>query len=711
MSQVSHHPNTKVKPVSRCLYYLLLGMLVLVVPLIGIAQESLPVQSTSDSRLEKHYQQILFAYYQDDLDGALLQYSLLEHKYPDGLQQLPQSLYLHPNEAELLKGSISLAYGLEDQAAEIFSRLLAQYNAPEKRTGAWFVLGLTFYQQGQWLKASQAFVHIDFKAAQDYLDLDSQDQLIYLRAQLFNQHGLGEQQEDWQQQLSVDSLYHYYLSYNKALTYLQLGQTEQAIAQLKQLGSAPEAGLQQFLSDWLIPLEDENNEEQFEAQQQEILAIQDRINLTLAYTLLQQGQSNEAYAVFARIRRQGLDGDAALLGYGWAAAKGEELQIALGIWQSLMALPEHSEYSLEAYLAAAYAYEKGFAPRQSVATLQQGLQRFKRVLTELNQASESVKQGDFIQALAQGFSADNPSVELPALADVNADATNTTSLLSRLVQNAGMTKTTRNQLAALQQTQTMAKQLNDWQQRLAHYSLMLDERQSQRVIRAQTMLQARIFDQLSALQSRRDDLAAQLITAQQQQDGSSLMPVVFQQSQTRLNTALGRLNSINQQKNTLQQAPVKTDYDERLRRIQGILNWQANEAFAENNWQVQKALTQLDAEISHTAAQQSRLLAMLAKRPDFAQQRQRVAQLAERINTQLHSNELIQQQLVAHISQYLGADIAQFKVNVENYVIQAQLALVRLNDQALQQNQNDAAIRPADIGRPPALEPPARQQP
>ena len=200
-------------------------MLLMLLPVYVGAQTREQQQTSDASRLEKWYQQVLFAYYQDDLDGALLQYSLLEHYYPQGLQQLPASLYLHPSEPELLKGSISLTRGLEDQAAEIFSRLLANYSLPEKRTAAWFSLGLSYYQQGQWSKAYEAFSHIDAKEALSYLETDTQDQLIYLRVQLANQHVLGGQAIQWQQQLSADSIYHYYLSYNQALTYLELGQT------------------------------------------------------------------------------------------------------------------------------------------------------------------------------------------------------------------------------------------------------------------------------------------------------------------------------------------------------------------------------------------------------------------------------------------------------------------------------------------------------
>jgi len=373
-----------------------------------------------------------------------------------------------------------------------------------------------------------------------------------------------------------------------------------------------------------------------------------------------------------------------------------------------MALPQHSEYSLEAYLAAAYAFEKGFAPRQAVATLQQGVQRFKRVLTELALADQQIKQASFIQALAHNYAADHPSIEL----NNNGDYPETDSaLLSQLVISAGMEKPFRNQLNALQQTQNLATQLREWQQRMGHYSLMLDERQTQRINRAQAMLQARVFDKLSVLQQRRDQLAELLLSAQQQQDGSSLMSVVYQQSLARLTRAQLTLSEINQQKELLQQSPLKAEYAERLRRLQGILSWQANEEFAANSWQAQKALAELDLAISQTAEQQSRLLNLLAARPDYAEQRQRVAQLAERIDGQLLNNQLLQSKLVGELSAHLANNIEQFKSKVNDYVVQAQLALVRLNDQALQQNQNDNELLPADIGRPPQLEPVRGQQP
>ena len=107
-------------------------------------------------------------------------------------------------------------------------------------------------------------------------------------------------------------------------------------------------------------------------------------------------QPHDAFRVFENIRTEGLDAQAALLGYGWAAAKKNELQIALSIWQRLIEMPQNSEYTLEAYLASAYAYENAFAPSQSVQVLQLGIERFEQALEGLEQATQQVNQRQFI---------------------------------------------------------------------------------------------------------------------------------------------------------------------------------------------------------------------------------------------------------------------------------------------------------------------------
>lgn len=687
-------------------------LLALTLPVMAADNTVKPVALMPDITLEKRYQQALYAYFQGDVLAALSHISALEQRYPQGLSEVPEYLRKQDIEPELLKGALSLSYGLQDQATEIFQRLLSHYYSGKKRTQAWFLLGLTYYRQEQWQKASEAFTQISASEAYDYLDVPSRDQWVYLQAQLGSLHNrfgaiqdntLNQQSDNWQQSLSSDSIYHYYLKYNQALATLQAGNLELATEQLDNLINKPNSGFAQFVTSWFSPLLTEssiNDEEQAEAQQQEVYGVLDRAKLTLGYVLLQQGKPEPAYRVFSQIRREGLDGDAAVLGYGWAAAKSDELQTALGIWQNLIAQSHYSEYSLEAYLASSYAYEKAYAPRQSVAILTAGVRRFNQALAELNEARQQINQRPYLLALARDFDQNQPALINPTEAAEKARA------LTKLVNHLGVGNEFRYHLAALQQTQLINSQLSNWQQRMANYHLMLDEREEHRAQRAQTLLQNQIFSQLPALVVKRDALAQTLTEAEQQGDTQILMPYQYQQWQARLKMAQQRVSKIAGLHTQLQQQALKPQYSERLARINGTLIWLASEAYADNRWQAQKALAELDQQLTKTSQQQQQLMTELQGRPDFALQRQRVVSLSTRIGQQLQNNQDLQSQLITKLSAELSEVIDQHMSKVNDYIMQAELAMVRLNDQALQQNQAHGAQLPAaEIGRPPQLSP------
>ncbi|MDP5030584.1 tetratricopeptide repeat protein [Paraglaciecola sp.] len=682
-------------------------------PLAASAQEPNNQIANNNAQvlLEKRYQNALYAYFQGDVQDALSQLAWIEERYPQGLLQLPAYLRAQDIEPTLLKGVLSLAYGLEDQAASLFERYLGAYESAEKRTQAWYLLGLTYYRQGQWQQASEAFSQIVEAEANDYLDVQSHDQWVYLQAQLRNQYltdATPTLPENWPHALSDNSIYHYYLLYNQALASLKNGETERAIEQLASLVNRPNRGFTQLITGWFSPLLQESrpdSEDEAQEQQQEVLGIIDRANLTLAYVLLQQNKPQQAYRVFAKIRRQGLDGDAAVLGYGWAAVKSEELQTALGIWQSLINLPQHSEYTLEAYLASSYAYEKAYAPRQSVAVLSAGVSRFHQALAELSVAREQVNQAPFLLSLAHNYDAEQALLIAPKIAN-SPD----TSMLLELLNSIGVSNGFRHELSALQQTQRLDAQYQEWQTRMAHYQLMLDEREIERTERAKAMLQSQIFEQLAQLQAKRDALAKQLRVAEQQADGIVLMPLEYQQQYTRLQGAKQRWADIEQAQSRLQQNTLKAEYAQRLRRAEGILIWQASEAYADKRWQAQKALVELDSELSRVTEQQNQLLTALQGRPNYAEQRKRVGNLTIRITQQQQNNDALQGQLLGRLSQQLSALIDQQVLNVNDYIMQAQLAMVRLKDQALQQNQaHGSQIPKPEIGRPMQLSPKAAE--
>lgn len=637
-------------------------------------------------QLQKAYQQVLYEYYQGNFALGLTQLAILQQKFPKGLQHIPDSLRANQVEPELLKGGMSLAHGLDNQAADIFLRLLKNNTAPEVTAYSWLLLGKTYYQKRQFVEAAQAFQQISEADAAEYFDISTRDNWLYMQSQL---HGFLLEPKDtshiqWLQQLSENSIYRHYVQYNQALALLQQGDNEQAISRLSNLTKNDKSLARSWMG-WTDPIFSADEEQGIEAERD---AIRDRANLTLGYTLLQNDSPHDAFRVFENIRTQGLDAEAALLGYGWAAAKKGELQIALSIWQRLIAMPQNSEYTLEAYLASAYAYENAFAPSQSVQVLQQGMARFKLALEGLEQAIEQVKQRQFILDLLPNTKkrlAESDDVSL--LLEQKAQRFNAVALFNSIA----VSNEFRAGLSALAENREIHQQLLGWQQRMQHYHLMLDERQMERSLRAKHILQNRTLEQLTALQNQRDLLANVVATAKEQQDGQVFMNQQSQQWLDRVNRAEQSLQTIAQLKNQLGQAPLSDSYQKRLNRVAGRLVWQASEAYSANQWQAQKALNQLDAEIATAKQRQQQLLKQLALKPDYAQQRQRVSNLAQRISHEMTKSERLQDALITQVSGTFMESIQEHKQKVNHYILQAQLALVRLSDQALQKDSNSSA--------------------
>jgi len=645
---------------------------------ISAQQATLP----NSVQLEKAYQQVLYEYYQGDFSLALTKMAVLEQKFPNGLTQVPDFLSGYQVEPELLKGGMSLAYGLDNQAAAIFLRLLKNNIQPDVIAYSWLLLGKTYYQKRQFSDAAQALQQVRRDSADEYFEPSTRDNWLYMQSQLQGfLLGQGSDGTDiqWLEQLSEDSIYRDYVQYNQALALLQKGESQQAMIALTSLTNKPSSFVSRWMG-WAEPIFTASDEQSIAAER---AAIRDRANLTLGYTLLQQGIPHQGFRVFEKIRTAGLDAEAALLGYGWAAAKKDELQTALAIWQRLIQMPQNSEYTLEAYLASAYAYEKAFAPGQSLQVLQLGLERFKQALVDLDQASQQVEQRQFILDLLPNTGNSQRADDVENAENVSLNTKGQPFNSAQLFDSVSVSNEFRTGLSALEHTRELQQQLQSWQQRMQQYHWMLDERQVERGKRAKHILQNSTLEQLPALQVQRDTLAHVIDTAKHQQDGQVFMSLQSQKWLDRINRSEKRLATISQLKKQLGQPPLDDTYQRRVERVAGRLVWQASEAYSANTWQAQKALNQLDAEIAKAQQRQQQLLKQLAAKPDFAEQRLRVSALAQRINNKIVKSNSLQNTLIEQLSETFKQFIRAHKQKVSQYILQAQLAIVRLNDQAL----------------------------
>lgn len=104
------------------------------------------------------YGGILFDYYQQDYFSALVQYEYANSQ---------NALQHHGDEARLLKGGMTLSYGIAGQAEEIFSQLLTPEVAAGQRNRAWFYLAKLYYQKADTPRAAHALMQINGQVPQD----------------------------------------------------------------------------------------------------------------------------------------------------------------------------------------------------------------------------------------------------------------------------------------------------------------------------------------------------------------------------------------------------------------------------------------------------------------------------------------------------------------------------------------------------------------
>ena len=116
------------------------------VPITNTFAAEKPKSEVADLR----YGVALYNYYQQEYIPAITELMIADAR--DGIHG-------HSNNPELIAGGISLAFGMQKHAEELFSHLLEDNNRPQNvRDAAWFYLGKLQYARGDWQVLPPALV-------------------------------------------------------------------------------------------------------------------------------------------------------------------------------------------------------------------------------------------------------------------------------------------------------------------------------------------------------------------------------------------------------------------------------------------------------------------------------------------------------------------------------------------------------------------------
>lgn len=310
------------------------------------------------------YGAILFEFYQQNYFEALVEYAWAEEH--GGVQN-------HGTYPELLKGGISLSYGLDTQAEAIFSRVAEGNLSEEVRNRAWFYLSKMQYLRGDAEVAARNLGNI-----QGPLPGAVDSEYRYLAALVNVKLGYFAAGEMVADSIDNDSAFAPYFYFNLAIALGGQENTGRAIAALEKV----------------IDLDDGS---------EELQRLADRARMALSFLYARGDDQANAGLQLSRISSTGAYSNRGLLGASWMAINKGAFRDALGPLDALtgrsIALPEVQE----AILLQPHVYEQMGLNGRAAQGFIDADHKFRDALGWLQAARESLNQADMMELFVRNL--------------------------------------------------------------------------------------------------------------------------------------------------------------------------------------------------------------------------------------------------------------------------------------------------------------------
>lgn len=625
--------------------------------------EKTPAPKTEVADLR--YGVALYHYYQQDYIPAISE--LLVADARNGIQG-------HGNNPELIAGGISLAFGMQNHAEQLFERLLKDESRPQAvRDAAWFYLGKLQYTRADWSDAAISFSRVSDKFSPAMLrEMHSLQINLQIKNNQLGDLGIKniEQQklEQWMP----------YALYNLGAAHARNGDTKTAQAFFAEL-----AGLS-FDSD--------------RQSRTEYLALRDKAHTALGYSHLQEKSYLGAIEEFRKVRLEGLESNQALLGYGWAAIAQEKYAEAIKPWQLLQQRSLLYPAAQESLLALPFAYEKLNAPGDALREYENAEKLLEQEINLVRDLRATLTQGELLTLVSSKPVSDKELRER----EKNGEPGTLTALITDDGQNwlklsgTSVIKTrsiylrelfAQNEFQAsvldLRDLLKLQKLLQDWQPKLTAYSELLQQKQTWRQQKEQQLAQQSLEQKQMQLQQERDALAARIDRIKTNSDYIALADEA-----TRKDFA-----AVERSQQTLERMKVSgqdtSDYEDRLWVTRGILLWRAAQNFAPNLISLESDLARSDDALAQIKATRAKLTAITVNGQDLQPLQARIVQQQGEVDGQLQSVNKVIDQRAEKLRQQVDKQLESHEKRLNRYLAQSHLAVARLYDTALK----DSAVR------------------
>ncbi|MCZ6829924.1 MAG: hypothetical protein O7F73_10125 [Gammaproteobacteria bacterium] len=563
-------------------------------------------------------------------------YHFYQQNYLDALSELMigqqnGELGVHADNAELLRGGMSLSYGMDLQAQQIFTEFLAQSRQGMDRDRAWFYLAKMAWQRGEFERSATAMQNIGTLASPPLVE-----ELNYMRVELSIRSGDYRKAQDYLALLPADSAWLPYHYYNMGAQHAAAG-------------------------DWSGASQYFRNFDRLDVRNEETQSLRDRAYTASGFAFMAAGDYEQASHDFTRVRLNSPMADRALLGYGWAASEQQDYQAALSPWRTLSEQPPLSQSVRESLLAVPYAYEQLGREGVALASYQGAARVLAAELEGIRAAIEVFSSGDIEELLELRQAGADSWLFGSDILPLNPQA----PYLQHLISSHSF-QTAMKELRDLHQIDQRLAQGVERLQVLADVDA--DQQASwQRLIEQnrEQQLQQRYADLLTQIAGLRDRLAI----AQAEADGRALADADQLALWQRLERAAALGASLD----------ADPGQKQRITLYRGLLVWEDNERFHELLWLNLRQLRELQALTRQTRASLERLEETVAGR-EHSSFSPRIEALQQRLGTQRIRVNLAINASSSEVRRVAVAELQNQARELSRSLGQSRLAIARLYD-------------------------------
>lgn len=627
----------------------------LALPFTNAVAAEKPKTEVADLR----YGVALYHYYQQDYIPAISELMVADAR--DGIHG-------HGNNPELIAGGLSLAFGMQNHAEQLFTHLLEDQNRPENvRDAAWFYLGKLQYARADWAGAASSFSRVS-----DKFSPVSRAEMRSLQINL---------------QIKQNDLAPFSL---KKIEQNKLAQWEPYA--LYNLGAAnARNGDMKAAKEYFNELTNLSFDEDSQSRT-EYLTLLDKAHTAIGYTYLHDKSYLAAIEEFRKVRLDGIESNQALLGYGWAAIAQEKYAEAINPWQVLQKRSLLFPAAQEALLALPFAYEKLNAPGDALREYENAEKLFDQEINLVRDMRATLTAGELLTLVSSKPVSSEQLKELEKknepgtltalitddgqnwlkLSDTSVIKTRSIYLRELFAQNEFQTA-----VLDLRDLLKLQKLLLDWQPKLVAYNELLQQKQDLRQQNEQQLTQQSLAQKQVTIQQERDTLVARIANIKANNDYMALAD-----PQTRKSFA-----AIERSNNTIERMKADgqdvTEYEDRLWVSRGILLWRAAQDFSANLIALESSAAEMDAAIANIKISRNKIEAITATGQDLQPMFARIRTQESQVTEQLKSLNSLVDTRAEKLRQKVDAQLDAHEKRLNRYLAQSHLAVARLYDTAL----------------------------